>query len=208
MILFFKEILINKLVKGRFQDNFEFLQWFKKFFDANYDGREYSPTEARGGVSLGSGSQGNFGSSNTTFVSRMPQTKPAPISNRPVGRTAPLAKPNLNKTTVQRPQARSASNSHHDGINSNDNRVEELSSKITELKLIVDSLEKERDFYYGKLRDIELMCQQNQDNQSDDRIALIEKILEVLYATEEGFAVPDDSPEKSLEADENAQEEY
>lgn len=29
---------IDRLVKGRFQDNFEFLQWFKKFFEANYSG--------------------------------------------------------------------------------------------------------------------------------------------------------------------------
>ncbi|XP_022250625.1 microtubule-associated protein RP/EB family member 1-like [Limulus polyphemus] len=48
-----KIIPIDKLVKGRFQDNFEFLQWFKKFFDANYDGREYDPVEARGGISVG-----------------------------------------------------------------------------------------------------------------------------------------------------------
>lgn len=37
----------------RFQDNFEFLQWFKKFFDVNYDGGEYDAVEARGGVPLG-----------------------------------------------------------------------------------------------------------------------------------------------------------
>lgn len=46
---------MDKLIKGRFQDNFEFLQWFKKFFDANYDGREYDAFEARGGLSIGSG---------------------------------------------------------------------------------------------------------------------------------------------------------
>lgn len=46
---------MDKLIKGRFQDNFEFLQWFKKFFDANYDGREYDPSEARFGIPLGSG---------------------------------------------------------------------------------------------------------------------------------------------------------
>lgn len=46
---------MDKLIKGRFQDNFEFLQWFKKFFDANYDGREYDPLEARFGCQLGSG---------------------------------------------------------------------------------------------------------------------------------------------------------
>jgi microtubule-associated protein, RP/EB family len=46
---------VDKLIKGRFQDNFEFLQWFKKFFDSNYDGREYDATEARFGIQLGSG---------------------------------------------------------------------------------------------------------------------------------------------------------
>lgn len=40
---------MEKLVKGKFQDNFEFVQWFKKFFDANYDGKEYDPLQARQG---------------------------------------------------------------------------------------------------------------------------------------------------------------
>ena len=52
-------------MKGRFQDNFEFVQWFKKFFDANYQvnsrifpffgtcsiqGDEYDPVAARAGA--------------------------------------------------------------------------------------------------------------------------------------------------------------
>jgi microtubule-associated protein, RP/EB family len=41
------------LSKGRFQDNFEFVQWFKKFFDANYDLHEYDPVAARCGEPLG-----------------------------------------------------------------------------------------------------------------------------------------------------------
>ncbi len=41
---------MDKLVKGRFQDNFEFCQWFKKFYDANYAGGEYDPVKSRGGV--------------------------------------------------------------------------------------------------------------------------------------------------------------
>lgn len=36
-------------MKGKFQDNFEFVQWFKKFFDANYDGKDYDPVAARQG---------------------------------------------------------------------------------------------------------------------------------------------------------------
>lgn len=42
-------IPVEKLVKGRFQDNLDFIQWFKKFFDANYDGKAYDPVEARKG---------------------------------------------------------------------------------------------------------------------------------------------------------------
>uniref|UniRef100_A0A8C0L396 Calponin-homology (CH) domain-containing protein n=1 Tax=Canis lupus dingo TaxID=286419 RepID=A0A8C0L396_CANLU len=40
---------VDKLVKGKFQDNFEFVQWFKKFFDANYDGKDCDPVAARQG---------------------------------------------------------------------------------------------------------------------------------------------------------------
>ena len=43
---------MEKLVKGRFQDNFEFVQWFKKFFDANFDGKEYDALAMREGVPL------------------------------------------------------------------------------------------------------------------------------------------------------------
>lgn len=45
---------MDKLIQGRFQDNFEFVQWFKKFFDANYDGRPYDALDARFNIPFGS----------------------------------------------------------------------------------------------------------------------------------------------------------
>jgi RP/EB family microtubule-associated protein len=38
-------------------------------------------------------------------------------------------------------------------------KIQELQHTIAELKLTVDGLEKERDFYFGKLREIELLVQ-------------------------------------------------
>ena len=40
-------------MKGKFQDNFEFVQWFKKFYEYNYNDAEYDPLAARGGADLG-----------------------------------------------------------------------------------------------------------------------------------------------------------
>ncbi|KAI3378738.1 hypothetical protein SNEBB_003672 [Seison nebaliae] len=37
-----KFIPVEKLVKMRYQDNFEFIQWFKKFFDTNISGESHS----------------------------------------------------------------------------------------------------------------------------------------------------------------------
>ena len=67
-------------------------------------------------------------------------------------------------------------------------QLEELTQELLEMRLSVEGLEKERDFYFGKLRDIEVVIQESAE-QADP---LAGKILEVLYATEEGFAVPDE----------------
>lgn len=53
-------------------------------------------------------------------------------------------------------------------------------SKLMELKLTVDGLEKERDFYFSKLRDIELICQEHESENNP----VLSKIIDILYATE------------------------
>lgn len=58
--------------------------------------------------------------------------------------------------------------------------------QLLDLKLTVDGLEKERDFYFSKLRDIELICQEHESENSP----VISGIIGILYATEVSLPSP------------------
>ena len=72
---------VDKLVKGRFQDNIEFVQWFKRLFDANYGGHEYDALAARGGIVVTTGESdapgGRLGASKTGIAGAVKRTPPA-----------------------------------------------------------------------------------------------------------------------------------
>ncbi|KAM9703959.1 microtubule-associated protein RP/EB family member 3-like isoform 2-T3 [Menidia menidia] len=151
-----KIIPVERLVKGKFQDNFEFLQWFKKFFDANYDGKDYDPLQMR---------QGQEGTP--------PPPHPGPMRTSP---TAPKSVPPPQRQINIPPARRTAPMTRNGG----DAELIELNQQIMDMKLTIDGLEKERDFYFGKLRDIELICQEN-DGENNP---VLSKIIDILYATE------------------------
>ena len=44
---FHKSFQVDKLVKARYQDNLEFCQWIKRYFDLNYSGEPYNAMERR-----------------------------------------------------------------------------------------------------------------------------------------------------------------
>lgn len=52
--------------------------------------------------------------------------------------------------------------------------------QVHSLKLALEGVEKERDFYFGKLREIELLCQEH-GGEND----LVNRLMEVLYASDE-----------------------
>lgn len=66
--------------------------------------------------------------------------------------------------------------------------LSERDSEIAELRAACASLERERDFYFGKLREIEILTQVY--NGPDKRF--VEQVCGIMYATEEDFvAMPD-----------------
>ncbi|XP_059474927.1 microtubule-associated protein RP/EB family member 1 isoform X2 [Neocloeon triangulifer] len=170
-----KIIPIDRLVKGRFQDNFEFLQWFKKFFDANYAGQHYDPIAARDEAGAAPSTSAN------------PDAKPKLTAVAP---SAPAAR-KVSGDAPSRIQPLRRSNPAVGG-GAADSRLSELTSQLAEMKLTTEALEKERDFYFGKLRDIEVLCQEATPGDS----SIIDKITQILYATEDGFAPPEDAEEE------------
>ena len=77
-------IPVDRLIKGRFQDNFEFIQWFKKFFDANWDGSEYDAYAARGQVEIGKGPTGPQGNGASGVGGGRASNMPRALTRPPV----------------------------------------------------------------------------------------------------------------------------
>lgn len=203
-----KIIPVEKLVKGKFQDNFEFVQWFKKFFDANFDGKEYDPIAAREGVPLVA-SEGkatavvpssNLAKPKPATTTRTAPAPPAPVAvPKPSAAAAPptnqISKLHVGaKPTPPSAAAPAKVANHHPGngvANGNSSAAlmalnaelqqenVRLATELNEFKATLDGLEKERDFYFGKLRDIEVMCQETEAEQ----LPVIKRILDILYAT-------------------------
>ncbi|CAI0405714.1 unnamed protein product [Linum tenue] len=185
-----KHIEVSKLVKGRPLDNLEFMQWLKRYCDSVNGGLvSYNPIERR------EGSKGG----------------------KEVGKKGPPAQTSA-KGTAAAPKAQSHHGRRHESSSSvNSNSSSTLNVKaarppppapayeeqITELKLSVDSLEKERDYYFAKLRDVELFCQ----SPGLEGLPVIAAIQQILYAADnDGSAVAEARAMMSLNCQEENEE--
>ncbi|KAB2633502.1 microtubule-associated protein RP/EB family member 1A [Pyrus ussuriensis x Pyrus communis] len=168
-----KPLEVNRLVKGRPLDNLEFLQWLKRYCDSINGGimnENYNPVERRCKGGKDRHPRGAQKISKSLQASN--------LHNPGTGDTV-----GLNKTsgpTQGKPYAAAG------GANSS-GEIQALSKEITDLKLSVDLLEKERDFYFAKLRDIEVLCQTSELEEVPIAVA-VKKILYAADAKESPLA--------------------
>ncbi|XP_028753676.1 microtubule-associated protein RP/EB family member 1B [Neltuma alba] len=187
-----KHIEVNRLVKGRPLDNLEFLQWLKRYCDSVNGGimnENYNPVERRSKC----GKDKNLKSSSKSSKSLQTNV----VNNSVSGNTL---RPNGTSGLKQHRSSSAA------GVINSSADIEALSKEITDLKLSVDVLEKERDFYYAKLRDVEILCQTPQLENAPMSIA-IKKILYAADAKESALDEAQDYLNQILEAAQSEEEE-
>jgi len=80
-----------------------------------------------------------------------------------------------------------------------DPQISQLKDINADLRVTVDNLEKERDFYFRKLRDIEIFTDQiKSQNLCIPHIKLIDAIQSILYATDESQQLHPDTLIQSI----------
>lgn len=161
-----KPIPVEALVKCKMQDNLEFLQWTKKFWDLNFPDHDYDAVARRKGGALPAAGAG-----------AVPPRAPVSTGAARRGGGAASAAPRAAKAAGVGPGSAA------------------LQQENNTLKETVAGLERERDFYFSKLRDIELLIQQAVDEDPElekQEDGLVKQIQLILYSTEEGFEIPEE----------------
>lgn len=207
-----RHIEVDRLIRAKYQDNLEFCQWLKAFFDQQGVYRpDYDPVAAR--------SKGRGAKKVSQFLDKTASrhnSKPVPTRPRTSTRpTTTTSKPSAStargsRTTKEKENKRvnpstavKGNDVTTDAIIADANLMKknsELKTKLTEMELTLSEVEKERDFYFEKLRDVEVMLQVHQEKSADEKDPdrLMENVFKVLYATHDDNYTVDESGEVSV----------
>jgi RP/EB family microtubule-associated protein len=215
-----RHIDVDKLIRAKYQDNLEFCQWLKAFFDQagtirdNYDaaairargkgGKKYNEFLEKTASKHGSKPLPAARNRTTTRAAPVPSPRnnprPAPTTTRATARHVPVKTTAARTTKAPVKPKVPLRSTENKNIPSNAAKVQKaqadaelmkknaaMSQKVEELETSMAEIEKERDFYFGKLRNVELMLQVNQDNnfEGTDLETVVGSIFKVLYATAE-----------------------
>eukprot|EP00775_Hariotina_reticulata_P003153 gene3153-3430_t len=165
-----KHVEVAKLIKGRPLDNTEFMQWFKAYWDGVTGGHpiaEYDAAARRQLCKSGALPQRRV----PTYAAKVPTPSPA----------APAR-----SSSKKQIAAGSHNGSARASISSESDVIERLQEEASSWRSSAETAAKEKDFYYSKLRAIELLC--NTPGIAGSPVA--KAVEDILYAAtqEEGEA--------------------
>ncbi|KAH3680458.1 hypothetical protein WICMUC_000298 [Wickerhamomyces mucosus] len=188
-----KTIPVEKLIKCKFQDNLEFFQWIRKFWKENKDEADYDPNLRRKSL--------------PSATPRKSNAPIAPVSGSSRRNVSSSSTNSISSSTLPKSRTASQSSLSASRVSSNNDLLtkelnqtrSELSTatnQIHELNLAIEALETERNFYFNKLREIEILTESTNEQINDEKSPTLKEILiqiqEILYTTEEGFQAPED----------------
>ena len=200
-----KNIEVEKLCKARPLDNLEFLQWMKRYFDVTVgEATEgYDPVQRRMGCK-GGGAQTSVSISTTTTST---SSSSVAVCSKKHQTTTTMAKRQQNQqhgrdidsTITSTTTTKHSNQNSYDTLAHNNTRknaevaaaaaaaAAAMREDLASLRLEVEKAEREREFYFEKLQDIEFICQRP-EFENEVLAKCIEKIL---YLTEGKPSVED-----------------
>eukprot|EP01006_Ploeotia_vitrea_P033682 TRINITY_DN65621_c10_g5_i1.p1 TRINITY_DN65621_c10_g5~~TRINITY_DN65621_c10_g5_i1.p1 ORF type:complete len:324 (-),score=188.38 TRINITY_DN65621_c10_g5_i1:86-988(-) len=168
-----KHVDVQKLIKGKYQDNLEFLQWMKNFWDVKYSGQEYDAEARRAAAKKRYGKGRKFAPNKALRNKRASGGAAAGAARAGARRSGAAAGTKRASGGVPRAGAKKGG--------AKEATLKELNDRLAKLRLTIEGLEKERNFYFGKLREIEVLCQTDEEEAAEFK----GKVLEILYATDD-----------------------
>eukprot|EP00656_Telonema_subtile_P012938 TRINITY_DN16550_c0_g1_i1.p2 TRINITY_DN16550_c0_g1~~TRINITY_DN16550_c0_g1_i1.p2 ORF type:complete len:288 (+),score=100.71 TRINITY_DN16550_c0_g1_i1:154-1017(+) len=192
-----KIIRPDALMRGKPLDNLEFIQWLKHYCTHVSTEEGYAGMAEREKHHPGMGKRDKrwAGSGSTSSGASRPLKEASNKAKAPAKRVPAKPAPKANDSGAA-PKPAGASAKEVESLKA---QLAEKDEASQDLQLHVDALEKERDFYFGKLRDIEILCQEKEtDDVAEDMASLIDTIKKIMYATDDA-----DAPEEAAEEVEN-----
>lgn len=197
-----RDVNVERLMKCRLQDNLEFLQWFGKLWcehnpkfvfnsstDSRPNSRRTSSIHDKRRITSSSSSNNNTNTNTKTNTTNTSTTTVTPHSS--IAKTKqPL------KSSNQRSTSRNSTNNNQEilfaQLEEENRQLEESVKKASEY---ADNIQVERNFYFEKLRAIEDLCSLVQQQQEEDSNSILlddflNDIVDILYSTTSGFAIP------------------
>ena len=188
-----RHIDVPKLIRGKYQDNLEFMQWFKAFFESQAAPEDYDPVQAR---ARGRGGRQAGANLKRSSQNAAPRTTAAPRPRTSGASQARVAAVSTNKENRARPSRESAGAASKARIEAAEQQLREKTERCEQLESIVEGLEGEREFYYSKLLAIEALMQSTEaelpEGEAGDLVRnLIRRSFGIMYdASEEEAEAP------------------